>query len=74
MVNTFGKQVGNSLITFGLSHQIVKHEYIPFAHVYIMLVVKMVQYAVHKFYSGYFLPNVIAEGLPLSVVPYDTLR
>ena len=34
----------------------------------------MIWYTVHKFYSEYSLPNVIVEGLPLSVAPYDTLR
>ena len=32
----------------------------------------MVRYAVHKFYSGYFLSNVIVEGFPLPKTPYDT--
>ena len=34
MVASFCKQIGDSLVAFGVGHQIVKHEYVPFTCVY----------------------------------------
>ena len=73
MVSPFGKQIGNSLVPFGVGHHIVKNEYVPLTLFYNVGRLDDL-YTIHKFYPGYSLPNDIVEGLPLSKTPYDSLR
>ena len=72
MMASFCKQIGDSLLTFGVAHQIIKHEYVPFTKVYIMLVVRWSSISFTNSIFGIFFPNIIVERLPLSKTSYDT--
>ena len=69
-----GKGIGDSLVAFGLSRQIVKHKQIHFTGIYIFRAIQIIGDTAHKFYPQYSTPNVVVKRLPLSKTPFDMLR
>jgi hypothetical protein len=74
VVTAFGKKIGDSLVTFGLCHQIVKNDQVPFAGVDVLGIIQVVGDTVYKFYPRYSTLKFVIQRLPLSETPYDAFR
>jgi hypothetical protein len=68
VITTFCKKIGESLVTFYFSHQIIKHNKISVTNVDVL---KVIWITLNKFYPGNCTLKFIVQSLPLSERPNE---
>ena len=74
MMTSFRKKISNTFVFAGLSHKVVQYDQIPLRYVQVICVVDVFGDALIKLDSRHRSHRIKIGGLPLTIIPNDTLR